>query len=50
MSLISCDAVCMQFSFSLEVSALNHETHSHILFCTNKTLQGKHVQLPKIHK
>ena len=28
----SCDAVCVQFSLSVEVSALHHETYSHILF------------------
>ena len=37
----SCDAVCIQFSFSLEVSALHHETYSHIPFHKKKTLQGK---------
>ena len=37
----SCDAVCVQFSFSLEVSALHHEMYSHIPFCKKTTLQGK---------
>jgi len=41
MSVISCDAICAQFSFSLEVSVLNHETYSHILFHMKETLQGK---------